>query len=148
MKIQNRVHAYKILGISTVEINATDSEIKNAYKNCCLMWHPDKNSNSEESHRKFIEIQNAYEFLSSTPNFDSPDSCFRSFSFPDLVSQMKRERQKEHLIESKLKSRFPDLKLTRKELKLKIKSLDRKRRVCDVLLYDLMQILLDLTENK
>lgn len=42
---------YKILEI---EKTATDSEIKKAYRNLALKWHPDKNNN--ESDEKKVKI--------------------------------------------------------------------------------------------
>lgn len=51
---------YKILGIDR---DATDKEIKSAYRNLSKKFHPDKNPGSEEAHNKFIEIGEAYEVL-------------------------------------------------------------------------------------
>ena len=56
---------YKILGINR---NATADEIKKAYRKMALKYHPDRNSESEESkkiaQRKFQEISDAYVVLS------------------------------------------------------------------------------------
>ena len=46
-----------------VERDASDDQIKKAYRKLALKWHPDKNDNSEESTRIFKEIQQAYEVL-------------------------------------------------------------------------------------
>lgn len=59
---------YKILG---VEKNASDDEIKKAYRKLALKWHPDRNQGSEEEKTKadkmFKDINEAYSVLSD-PN--------------------------------------------------------------------------------
>ena len=53
---------YEILGVPR---NATQEEIKRAYKKLIKKWHPDLNPNNrEEAERRFKEIQEAYEVLS------------------------------------------------------------------------------------
>ena len=51
---------YETLGIGK---NATQSEIKTAYRKLALKWHPDKNK-SKEAVEKFKKINEAYEVLS------------------------------------------------------------------------------------
>ncbi|XP_076371240.1 dnaJ homolog subfamily B member 4-like [Tachypleus tridentatus] len=51
---------YKILGLSR---NASDEEIKKAYRKLALKFHPDKNK-SHEAEERFKEIAEAYEVLS------------------------------------------------------------------------------------
>ncbi|KAF9223700.1 DnaJ-domain-containing protein [Gyrodon lividus] len=55
------VDYYKILDVSP---NATEDEVKRAYKKMALKWHPDRNQGSEEASRRFKEISEAFEVLS------------------------------------------------------------------------------------
>lgn len=50
---------YKILGIAKT---ATNDQIKKAYREAALFWHPDKNK-SPSAHDKFILINEAYNIL-------------------------------------------------------------------------------------
>ena len=53
---------YDLLG---VQVDATEQQIKKAYRKRSMEWHPDKNpGNEEEAQQKFIEIGSAFETLS------------------------------------------------------------------------------------
>ena len=53
---------YKILG---VEKNASEIEIKKAYKKLAIKLHPDKNTeNKQVAEEKFKELSEAYQTLS------------------------------------------------------------------------------------
>ena len=52
---------YEILGVSNT---ASQADIRNSFRYLALKYHPDKNKNSEESKRKFMQIVEAYETLS------------------------------------------------------------------------------------
>lgn len=52
---------YEILGVSR---NATQDEIKKAYRQMALKYHPDRNPGDKEAEEKFKEAAEAYEVLS------------------------------------------------------------------------------------
>lgn len=61
-KIETKESLYELLG---VERNATDAELKKAYKKQALLLHPDRNfENPEEATAKFAKVQAAYDVLS------------------------------------------------------------------------------------
>jgi len=65
------VDYYEILGISR---DATEADIKKAYRKLALKWHPDKNpDNKEEAEEKFKSIAEAYEVLSDKNKRDIYD---------------------------------------------------------------------------
>ncbi|WP_299215302.1 J domain-containing protein [uncultured Aquimarina sp.] len=59
------VDYYKILGISK---NATESDIKKAYRKLARKYHPDLNPDDKEAEKKFKEINEANEVLSNAEN--------------------------------------------------------------------------------
>ena len=56
----NKRDYYEILG---VERNATETEIKKAYRKVAIKFHPDKNPDNKEAEEKFKEAAEAYEVL-------------------------------------------------------------------------------------
>jgi len=62
LKQSKEKNYYKILGISRT---AKKKDIKKAYRDLALKWHPDKNTdNVEEAEKMFQDISEAYEVLS------------------------------------------------------------------------------------
>ncbi|MFP3027876.1 MAG: J domain-containing protein [Wolbachia sp.] len=83
---ETRKEAFKVLGLSE---SASTEEIKKAYRELALKWHPDKWSDKSQEEQKtatekFKEILVAYkisigeiteEFISQQPNDDWVDEC-------------------------------------------------------------------------
>jgi curved DNA-binding protein len=68
---------YKILG---VERNATDAEIKSAFRKLALQYHPDRNPGNIEAEEKFKEINEAYEVLSDAEKRSRYEQVGSSYS--------------------------------------------------------------------
>ena len=52
---------YEVLGVSK---NASDDDIKKAYRRLAMKYHPDRNASNKEAEEKFKEAKAAYEVLS------------------------------------------------------------------------------------
>lgn len=73
---------YSVLG---VEKNATESDIKRAYRKKAHEYHPDKNPGDKASEAKFKEVQEAYDVLSNPQKrsqYDQYGSVGGSGGFP------------------------------------------------------------------
>lgn len=77
LKKSQRKDYYKILGI---EKDASEQDIKKAYRKLAVKYHPDKNRDGEAGDEKFKEIGEAYETLS--------DSQYVFFTPPYLMIQL------------------------------------------------------------
>jgi molecular chaperone DnaJ len=54
---------YEVLGVNR---DASEEEIKKAYRKLAMKYHPDRNPDSKEAEEKFKEAKEAYEILSET----------------------------------------------------------------------------------
>lgn len=84
---------YKILG---VDKNASQDEIKKAFRKLSVKWHPDRNNGSKEAEAKFKEIAEAYEVLgdeTKRKEYDNPKTRFEFHSSggPDFGSMNMEE---------------------------------------------------------
>lgn len=59
--MDNKRDYYEVLGVSR---NATEQEIKSAYRKLALQYHPDRNPGDKEAEEKFKEVAEAYSVLS------------------------------------------------------------------------------------
>ncbi|NNE67722.1 MAG: molecular chaperone DnaJ [Pyrinomonadaceae bacterium] len=101
---------YEILG---VEKNATETEIKRAYRRLAVKFHPDKNPDDKEAEEKFKEAAEAYSVLSDAqkksqydrfghsglggqggydPGFSNIEDIFDLFGFGDMFGGGGRRR--------------------------------------------------------
>lgn len=89
---------YKILGIQK---NASDDEVKKAYRKLAMKYHPDHTKGDKSSEEKFKEISEAYAVLSDKEKrkqYDlygasgfkqkySQEDIFRNFDFSDIFRE-------------------------------------------------------------
>nr|CAI5860360.1 unnamed protein product [Callosobruchus analis] len=88
------VDYYKTLNVSS---NATTDEIKRAYKQLALQWHPDKNlDNAEEANMIFREITKAYEILSDENSRRKYDFCGTKLNPKWTSSEGRFNRRRHH----------------------------------------------------
>lgn len=80
---------YKVLGVSP---NATDEEIKQAYRRLAKQYHPDKNPGDAYAAKKMQEINAAYEQIKN-PEKDDPFRSWQSSTQQDYGSSYRRSAQ-------------------------------------------------------
>jgi molecular chaperone DnaJ len=54
---------YKVLDVAR---NASEADMKKAYRRLAMKYHPDRNPGDHEAEEKFKEAKEAYEILSDT----------------------------------------------------------------------------------
>lgn len=81
---------YKVLGI---EKNATQEDIKNAYRKLARKHHPDLNPNDKESHKKFQQVNEANEVLSDPEKRKKYDQYGKDWQHAEQFEQARQSRQ-------------------------------------------------------
>jgi curved DNA-binding protein len=81
---------YKILGVSK---NASEAEIKKAYRKLARKYHPDVNPGDNNAEHKFKEINEAYEVLSNPENRKKYDQYGEHWKHADEFEKAKQQKQ-------------------------------------------------------
>ena len=80
---------YKILG---VDKNATEKEIKSAYRKLARKHHPDLNPNDEDAQRKFQQINEANEVLSDSEKRKKYDQYGKDWEHAEAFEEARKSR--------------------------------------------------------
>jgi len=78
---------YDVLGVKT---DATELEIKKAYRKLAIIHHPDKNPGDDTAHEKFQAIGEAYQVLSNTDLRKQYDIYGKTMPFRARASLIQR----------------------------------------------------------
>src|SRR5258707_7670761 len=81
---------YKVLGVNK---NATQEEIKSAYRKLARKLHPDLNPNDKEANKKFQQVNEANEVLSDPEKRKKYDKYGKDWEHADQFEQARRSQQ-------------------------------------------------------
>src|SRR6478735_5698673 len=80
---------YQVLGVNK---NATEEEIKKAYRKLARKFHPDLNPNDKEANKKFQQINEANEVLSDPVKRKKYDAYGENWQHAEQYEQAKQSR--------------------------------------------------------
>jgi len=83
---------YKVLG---VDKNATEDDIKKAYRKMARKLHPDLNPNDKEAHQKFQQVNEANEVLSDPDKRKKYDQYGKDWQHADQFEEQRRQSQRQ-----------------------------------------------------
>ncbi|MFZ1260096.1 MAG: DnaJ C-terminal domain-containing protein [Chitinophagaceae bacterium] len=81
---------YKVLG---VDKNASEEDIKKAYRKLARKLHPDLNPNDKEAHQKFQQVNEANEVLSDPGKRKKYDQYGKDWQHADQFEQQQQQRR-------------------------------------------------------
>ena len=81
---------YKVLGLDK---DATQDDIKKAYRKLARKFHPDVNPNDKEAHKKFQQINEAHEVLSDPEKRKKYDQYGENWKHADQYEQARQQQQ-------------------------------------------------------
>src|SRR3954470_7052452 len=81
---------YQVLGVNK---NATDEEIKKAYRKLARKYHPDLNPNDKEANKKFQQINEANEVLSDPEKRKKYDQYGKDWKHAEEFEKARQSRQ-------------------------------------------------------
>jgi len=81
---------YQVLGVNR---NATEEEIKKAYRKLARKYHPDVNPNDKEAHKKFQQINEANEVLSDPEKRKKYDKYGKDWQHGEAYEQARQQQQ-------------------------------------------------------
>lgn len=81
---------YKILGLDK---NASEADIKKAYRKLARKYHPDLNPNDKEAQLKFQQLNEANEVLSNPENRKKYDEYGENWKHAEEIEKMRQQQQ-------------------------------------------------------